>query len=213
MLSSYQFNLLIESIQSKDEITAWLDEMGVKNYIINSDLTVDVDGHVDLIAKKLKSIPIKFNKVVGNFRCSHNQLITLEGAPNEVGGEFDSFRNKLKSLKGSPNKVRDNFICSGNQLTTLEGAPNEVGGEFSCSGNQLTTLEGAPNKVGGDFWCSKNPLKSLDGKPDYVGGGFFISGITYDRLFPEKNNKVWTLDDIDEEPARGGAINIKDKIY
>jgi hypothetical protein len=171
MLSSHQFNLLLESIQSKDEIAAWLDEMGIENYIINDDLTVDVDGDANLFGKGLKSIPVKFNKVGGDFWCSYNPL------------------------------------------TTLKGAPNEVGGSFWCSSNQLTTLKGAPNKIGGDFYCYDNQLKSLDGKPDYVGGGFFIDDDIYDRLFPPDQDKVWTLDDIDEEPAREGFINIKDEIY
>jgi hypothetical protein len=93
------------------------------------------------------------------------------------------------------------------------GAPNRVGGSFNCSFNQLTTLEGAPNKVGGDFICFGNPLKSLDGKPDYVGKRFFIDDATYYRLFPPDPNKVWTLDDIDEEPVVGSIIDIKDKVY
>jgi hypothetical protein len=155
----------------KYEIVAWLNNMGVKNYIINDDLTVDVDGDANLFGKDIKPIPVKFNK---------------------VGGNFD---------------------CYGSQLTTLKGIPNEVGGSFWCSSNQLTTLKGAPNKIGGNFYCFSNPLKSLDGKPDYVGGGFFIDDDIYDRLFPPDPNKVWTLDDIDEEPVREGLIDIKDMIY
>jgi hypothetical protein len=187
--------------------------MGIVNYTINDDLTVDVAGDVYLSNRNLKSILIKFNEVGDSFICSFNQLTTLEGTPDEVGGSFDCNDNQLITLEGAPNEVGGDFWCFDNQLTTLEGAPNEVGGNFYCFNNQLTTLEGAPNKVGGDLICSGNPLKSLDGKPNYVGKGFFIDSITYDRLFPPDQDKVWTLDDIDEEPVREGLIDIKDIIY
>ena len=110
---------------------------GIKNYAINPDGTVDVDGNVNLFGKVLKELPLKFGKVSGYFVCSHNQLTTLKGSPKVIGGYFN---------------------CGYNQLTTLEGAPKEVGGDFFCGNNQLTTLEVAPKEVGGDFDCSYNPL-------------------------------------------------------
>ena len=90
----------------------------------------DYDG--SLSARKLKKyikpnkggFTINFGKVTVDFSCSDLGLISLEGAPQEVGGDFD---------------------CSYNQLTSLEGAPQEVSRYFDCSGCQsLTSLEGAP---------------------------------------------------------------------
>jgi hypothetical protein len=98
-------------------ITKWLDEMSVTNYTIGDDLTIDIKGNVDLSYKNLEKFPsyVHFGRVGGNFYCSYNQLVSLEGSPREVGGSF---------------------YCSSNQLVSLEGCPREVGGDFSCIDNK-----------------------------------------------------------------------------
>ena len=116
----------------------------------------------------LKGAP---NTVGRCFDCSSNQLTSLEGAPNTVGGDFYCSNNQLTNLKGAPDSVMD-FRCSNNQLISLEGAPSKVGGEFSCHHNKLTSLNGAPKIVMDTFSCSKNQLTSLDGAPDNVEGDF-----------------------------------------
>jgi hypothetical protein len=108
------------------------------NWVKTPDGSYDVKWNVDLSDQHLKKLPYKFNKVLGGFYCSNNQLTSLEGAPRKVGG---------------------NFWCSNNQLTSLEGAPKEVGGDFYCSHDQLTSLEGAPKEVGGNFYCYYNRKK------------------------------------------------------
>jgi hypothetical protein len=89
-------------------IKEWLDKYNIKNYIINSDKTIDVKGDVDLFNKGLEEIPnfIQFNVIYGKFDVSHN---------------------RLTSLKGGPKKVKDNFMCQHNSLTDLEYAPTYVG--------------------------------------------------------------------------------------
>ena len=123
-----------ENINSS-EIEAICEKYNIKNYIINEDGSIDVDGNVDLYDKKLKVLPLKFRKVSGYFKCSFNELTSLKGSPQSVGGWFD---------------------CNDNQLTSLEGAPQSIGGDFFCCGNQLTSLEGGPQSVGGDFSCVSN---------------------------------------------------------
>ena len=130
------------------DITSWLKKnCKVSGNITVSNGLVNVDGDIKII-NKITKILVKFGVVTGNFWCSGNQLISLEGAPNKVGGNFD---------------------CSYNQLTSLVGAPDKVGGGFHCYGNQLTSLVGAPKLVGGGFYCFDNQLTSLDGLPDVVG--------------------------------------------
>ena len=99
-------------------IKDWLDEMGVKDYTINPDLTIDVKGNVRLDSKDLSKFPsyIRFNKVGGRFTCYNNQLTSLEGCPSKVVGHFS---------------------CHNNQLTGLEGCPNQVGGNFDCRDNSV----------------------------------------------------------------------------
>ena len=115
-------------LKSKNEIQQWLDKMEIEDYTINEDLTVDVDGNVDLVKKGLTELPIQFGKVTGDFDC---------------------YSNNLESLKGSPKVVEGGFDCSHNQLTTLEGCPEIVEGWFYCEKNNLTSFEYLPLSVGG----------------------------------------------------------------
>ena len=88
----------------------------IKNYTINDDGTIDVDGNVDLFNEGLTEIPLTFNKVSGYFYCSYNKLTTLKGSPKWIGSSFS---------------------CDHNQLTSLEFSPDYVGGWFSCETNPL----------------------------------------------------------------------------
>ena len=105
---------LFESItqQERSRIQSVCQKYGIRNYTINDDGSIDVNGDVDLYYTQLTKLPLKFGFVSGYFDCSDNNLTTLEGGPRQVGGYFN---------------------CSENQLTTLEGGPREVGGSFNCS--------------------------------------------------------------------------------
>ena len=144
-----------------------------KGFTINfGKITGNFDcSELDLIS--LKGAP---QEVGGHFKCSKNQLTSLKGAPQIVGGAFNCFRNQLTSLEGAPQEVGKGFYCSGNKLISLEGAPTEVGGNFWCNNNQLTSLKGAPQKVGKDFNCSSNRLTSLEGAPQTVKDSFYCNG-------------------------------------
>lgn len=134
---------------------------------------VDVQGSFIYENKKAISFFwVKFGNVTGDFKCSDNQLRSLEGAPQTVEGNFLCSHNKLKSLKGAPKKVGMNFVCSNNELKTLKGAPQTIGRSFACSANELESLEGAPKKVDGNFFCGGNQLQSLKGAPQTVHGDF-----------------------------------------
>jgi len=138
----------------------------------NEDGTWSCEGSVDLRKLNLKELLVKFKRVEKDFKCSHNNLTSLEGAPEYVGGYFDCSHNELTSLEGAPKEVGEHFNCSHNKLTTLEGAPEHVGGFFDCAYNQLETLEGAPEEISGYFYCVINKLTTLEGAPEYVGGNF-----------------------------------------
>jgi hypothetical protein len=99
-----------------EEIHRICEEYGIKNYTINVDGSIDVDGDVDLWSRGLSELPVKFNNVSGYFNCSWNDLTTLEGCPKSVGG---------------------NFNCSWNNLTTLDFAPKLLGGRFMCFSNPI----------------------------------------------------------------------------
>ena len=100
--------------QTKEEIEEWLNKMEITNYIINEDLTVDVNGNVTLEGEKFEYFPVKFRKVSGKFNSSYCEKIT--------------------SLEGCPSKVGDDFLCSRNQLVDVKGFPLNIRGYISIEG-------------------------------------------------------------------------------
>ena len=145
-------------------VEKWLREHKVKNCTINEDLSVDVNGGVDLISKNLTELRVRFRNVRGEFSCGKNRLTSLVGCPEKVGGDFNCSKNDLTSLEGCPTSVGGGFYCYENQLTSLAGCPAEVAGIFNCHKNKLASLENGP-KVVGKFYCGNNELLSLDNSP------------------------------------------------
>ena len=145
------------------EIKEACEQYGIKNYVVNDDLTIDVDGPVYIINTGISKLPFKFNIVKGEFVCHHNRLTTLEGSPKQViNGAFHCEYNRLENLKGSPKSVDYMFNCSNNYLTSLEGGPEYVGSSFNCMTNELTNLKHSPKKVGSGFFCQYNDILDLD---------------------------------------------------
>lgn len=112
---------------TEQEIKDICEKYRIRNYTINPDGSIDVDGDVNLSAFNFISsdiwinIPIRFNKVSGYFDCSYNELTSLEGCPKYVGGNFNCTGNELISLKRCPKFVGRNFYCSLNPLESLDG--------------------------------------------------------------------------------------------
>ena len=98
----------------KADIETWCEEMGIRNYTINSKGEIDVDGYVNLIHNNFKELPHKFGRVDGYFSLSEcKNLTSLKNCPDYVGDYFScSFCNKLDSLEGCPSYVVWNFYCS-----------------------------------------------------------------------------------------------------
>ena len=132
-------------INSIDEIC---EKLKIKNYTINQDGSIDVDGNVYLYNIQMYKLPLVFNKINGDFICNGDfisddkSLTTLEGCPNYVSGSFTCVHNHLTDLKGSPRHIGGNFYCNDNKLTTLVGGPDYVGGNYGCEDNNLNTLIG-----------------------------------------------------------------------
>ena len=154
----------VEDIVSNDTIL--IEQFLKDNYIIDGtytikDKVVDVRGCVNVKNRKIESLTnglFRFGVVSKDFDCAFCPgLVSLEGAPKEVGGRFYCYEcTKLKSLEGGPRKVGKDFYCNDcPKLKSLEGAPEEVGESFDCSYcENLTSLEGAPIKTSG-FRCKK----------------------------------------------------------
>ena len=151
---------LFESV-NEQEVHDLCKKYGIRNYTINEDLSIGVEGNVDLRRKGLTRLPLKFRNVSGDFYCNSNKLTSLEGAPDEVGGSFYFYNNQLTSLEGAPTSVGGDFYCSNNQLMSLEDAPNGVGNDFWCDNNQLTSLEGLEWKSFNKIFLNNNPVHEI----------------------------------------------------
>lgn len=157
-----------------DRINKICKSYSIKNYTINDDYSIDVEGDVKLDFFKLEELPLKFNHVSGNFDCSYNRLTTLNGSPITIGGTLMCSYNNLTSLKWCPIKLSGLF-CANNKITSLEGSPSRIDGSFDCDMNLLTTLEGGPDYVKFNYYCSNNHLVSLKGSPSFIGKSFNCS--------------------------------------
>ena len=88
----------LKLFESFDDIESICEKYGIKNYTINSDRSVDVDGDINLRSKELIKLPLKFRNVSGDFNCANNKLTSLEGSPISVGEEFNCSNNKLYGI-------------------------------------------------------------------------------------------------------------------
>ena len=144
----FKYNQFIN--ESNQNIDSICNKYGIKNYTINQDGSIDVDGNVNLSSKKLTKLPLKFRNVSGNFWCYYNR---------RSGGDTGT----LTSLEGSPQSVGGNFDCFNNKLTSLEGSPQIVGGDFNCYNNQLKDVYGIKEgfRLGGRFYIENNPVYQI----------------------------------------------------
>ncbi len=117
----------------------------IKNYTINPDGSIDVNGSVNLYDGSLTELPLTFNKVTGYFTCGFNQLTSLKGSPRWVGGYFNCSCNQLTNLEGSPDYVGDDFYCETNQLTN-NYCITEIRGKFYTTLKQSGLIINEYNK-------------------------------------------------------------------
>lgn len=158
---------------NKFKINSICKKLNIKNYTVNDDFSVSVDGDVNMKDSSFSKIPIKFREISGNFYCSRSRLTTLEGLPEVIGGSlYLPLCYYLQSLEFCPKKIGGDFYCSSNNLTSLEGCPEIINGDFDCSVNKLQSLKFCPKEVMGDFDCHSNELNSLEFSPIVVGGDF-----------------------------------------
>jgi len=115
---------------------------GITNYTINNDGSIDVDDYVSLFnkIKLISKLPIKFNKVNGDFSFGYNNLTSLEGSPIEVNGDFSCHNNELTSFKYAPKTIRGYFDCTDNNIKSFEYFPNFVKDDFYCTGNPIWSV-------------------------------------------------------------------------
>ena len=105
--------------------------IGIKNYKINKDFSIDTD--LDVIALERKDLfpggrfpeYIRFNSS-GSFDIDDCGIVSLEGCPKEVKGYFSCQMNKITDLKGFPKEVRECVYCFGNKAEFTEAEIRKV---------------------------------------------------------------------------------------
>lgn len=146
----------------KDQIKQFLKDNFIGHSKCKISKTPNIDGKYEVSCKGDVEVKYKnkitsltngmfiWTKVDGTFYCWWcKSLMSLEGAPKEVGGSFHCERcDLLTSLEGAPEKIDGDFNCRNcKSLTSLEGAPKEVGGFFSCDDCGVLFSEKDVNKV------------------------------------------------------------------
>ena len=128
---------IVKIIAGDDYITVeHIDKDNYKKYIGKK---VNVNGDVDLSFLRLKKIPIIFGIVKGNFDCSHNKLITLDGCPSMVGKYFECSKNSKDFTKDD---VRKACIVKRSIFTNEDDYPIKV-----HDVPKIKSLNGAPSKI------------------------------------------------------------------
>jgi hypothetical protein len=179
--------------ESNTDIDTICEKYDIENYTINSDNSVDVDNNVYLWGKKLKSIPLNFNIVNGNFECGENHLTSLKGCPVRVGDWFSCHRNKLTSLQYSPQYVESgNFSCGSNKIESLQYCTELIRSNFWCYNNKLTSLEHHPT-VYGEFYCGYNQINTFENFYYYKENVYFDGNPIWDIYYLFKDMKLIEL--------------------
>ena len=117
-------------MDSIEHIVNVCDKLGIENYTIREDNSIDVNGNV-FIRDNFNILPISFNIIRGSFDIGHNGLYSLEGCPHTIVGDFLCNHNQISTLEGGPKYVKGIVDCWCNNLTDLTGGPLEVGRIFT----------------------------------------------------------------------------------
>lgn len=140
-------NIELSLAEKKKPIDKWLDKMMINYYTINDDLTIDVDGSVDLNGKGLDQLPYKFGHITEYFTCERNFLSNMVNMPNTVGKDLYMDSNALTTLIGIPKVKGGTISFKHNELTSLEGLDPDFRGTINCRNNKLKNLDYLPNEL------------------------------------------------------------------
>ena len=180
---------MLPFIKDKKFIQEWLDYYEIKNYTIQDDGTVDVDGNVYIHGRKLTDIMVKFGKVTGDFIIIKTELSNMNNLPTDCP-HIVLDDNNIRTIKNIPYNcwdlsLNDNKIDfmpnlqEYDNLQILHLAHNKIEKispthpnllVFYIDNNKLTNLKNYPKKLdlsnaGIVSSIRNNPLVSLKNLP------------------------------------------------
>jgi len=115
------FNIWDDSqfLKNKEDIINWIRNKYLSNWEIQDDLSVNVNGGVDLFQRGLELLPVQFGRVDGHFSVGMNRLKSLKGCPVSCES-FNCCYNRLESLKFVPKIVNGSFDCGNNNINSFK---------------------------------------------------------------------------------------------
>ena len=125
----------MDNIKKRD-IEKKLIQYGIKNYYINDDLTVDVDGDLNTSTLAQCLIDVKFGTINGDFDCSRLGLKSLINCPIVVKGDYKISHNRLVRLEGIAEYIGGDLWIQNNYLNELNFYNSNIIGEIYCWGNK-----------------------------------------------------------------------------
>lgn len=136
----------------------------IRDFTINENGSVDVNGNVRMMNMTLDKIPIKFGRVSGEFDCSHNRITSLEGCPDWVGGRFNCTFNRITSFCGAPDIVVGEFFCVDNPVFEIYKLNRkkdfvEMLNEYKVIRNEKQVIEVRLRQALEDSGCENIPEK------------------------------------------------------
>jgi hypothetical protein len=126
--------------QTYEQVEKWLKKHNIVAYEIKENLVVDVHNNISLDMQKIKSLPVQFGKVYGDFSCVATSLETLQGFPHEVTCNLWITDNALtsESLKDAPAIIGLNCYLFGNPITSLKELKSTIGMNIFAQGLELS---------------------------------------------------------------------------
>lgn len=160
------------SIQEK--IDAWLNHQEIRNYTINKDNSVDVNGDVHFSNLRYKKLPIVFNKIDGDVSINGGLLETLDGLPSKLSGELSLSELTLKSWSGCPTSVHTLSVHDCKIPSDLPQFQSIAGSVHFHEIKGMTSLKGLPEVIGGLSlqYCQ---ISSIEGVPKQINGAFILT--------------------------------------
>jgi hypothetical protein len=106
----------------------FLNLIGIKKYSLSNKNEYNIPNSINLVGKKLDSIPIPLLVVMGDVILDKNKFKDLTNFPKQVEGNLSLADNiSLISLKGIPKIIKGNLILTNcNGLYKIDSFPNEV---------------------------------------------------------------------------------------
>lgn len=167
---------------NKQDIAKWLRNYGVDNYTVNDDLTVDVNGNVNLERAFMGQSKEEWLEELEDYNNHTDPEAQIDfelcdDGSYEGNGSHHVYEEKTDEVYELPVRfgtVKGSFSIAYNELRTLKGCPHTVEGGFDCDSNDLQSLTGAPRQVGNIFFCKHNPLIEVGDIDTQITQGFFV---------------------------------------